>query len=51
MSMSEKLYAYALVGNMHIGNVVADSFAVENMVIGKKSRHRGNNYPKLRDII
>ena len=35
--MSEKLYAYALVGNMAIGNV-----AVENVVAGKKSRYRSS---------
>ena len=34
MSLSEKLHAYALVGNMAIGNV-----AVENVVAGKKSRY------------
>ena len=34
MSMSEIWYAYALVGNMDIGNV-----AVENIVFGKKSRY------------
>jgi hypothetical protein len=33
MSMSEIWYAYALIGNMVVGNIT-----VEKMVIGKKSR-------------
>ncbi len=37
MSMSEIWYAYALIGNMVVGNIT-----VEKMVIGKKSRREIN---------